>query len=58
VELEVEEDVEAAIAELMDDAVAGGVVEFHADFEPLAGLTEAVYQGEGLVFVCEVQGYG
>ena len=42
VELEIEEDVEAAVAELLDDAVAGGVVELHADLEPLAGLSEAV----------------
>jgi hypothetical protein len=43
VEFEVEEDAEAAVAKLVDDAVAGGVVEFHSDFEPLAGLVEAIY---------------
>jgi len=43
VEFEVEEDAEAAVAKLLHDAVAGGVVEFHADLEPLAGLTEAVH---------------
>jgi hypothetical protein len=58
VEFEVEEDVEAAVAELVDDAVAGGVVELHSNFEPLAGLAEAVYQFEGLVFAGEVEGYG
>jgi hypothetical protein len=58
VEFEVEEDAEAAVAKLLHDAVAGGVVELHSDFEPLAGLAEAVYQLEGLVFVREVEGYG
>ena len=58
VELEVEEDVEAAVAELVDDAVAGGVVELHADLEPLAGFAEAVDQIERLLFVGEVECYG
>ena len=40
---EVEEDVETAVAELLHDAVAGGVVELHAYLEPLASLAEAVY---------------
>jgi len=43
VEFEVEEDVEAAVAKLLHDAVAGGVVELHAYLEPLASLAEAVY---------------
>jgi len=42
VELEIEEDVEAAVSELADDCVAGGVVKLHADFEPLAGVAESV----------------
>ena len=48
VELEVEEDVEAAIAELFDDLVASGIVELHADLEPLAGLFERVHEPESL----------
>ena len=41
-----------------DDAVAGGVVELHADLEPLAGVAEAVDECQGLAFVGEVQRYG
>ena len=58
VELEVEEDVEAAVAEVFDEAVAGGVVELHADFEPLAGVAETVYEIERLTGVGEVEGHG
>jgi hypothetical protein len=58
VEFEVEEDVEAAVAKLMHDAVSGGVVELHAYLEPLAGTFEAVYQSHGLLFAWEVERYG
>jgi hypothetical protein len=58
VELEVEEDVEPAVAELPHDAVADSVVELHADFVPLAGLAEMVYELHGCAFVGEVQCYG
>ena len=57
-EFEVQEDAEAAVAKLVDDAVAGGVVEFHAYLEPLAGAVEPVYKFQGLVFVGEVESYG
>ena len=58
VELEVEEDVEAAVAKLLHDGVAGGVVELHPDFEPLTSLAEAVYQLHRLVFVSDIQRHG
>ena len=58
VEFEVEEDAEAAVAKLVNDAVAGGVVEFHADLEPLAGVVEQVYEFQGFVVRREVEGYG
>ena len=47
VELEVEEDIEAAVAKQMHEVVASGVVELHADFEPLAGVVEAIDEFEG-----------
>jgi hypothetical protein len=58
VELEVEEDVEAAVAELLDEDVAGGVVEFYANLEPLDRGAEGVYECEGLLGVGIVKGYG
>jgi hypothetical protein len=47
VELEVEEDGEAAMAEFLDDGVAFGEVEFEADFEPGAGVFELFHEREG-----------
>jgi hypothetical protein len=58
VEFEIKEDVEAAVANLLDDAVASRVVEFHADLVPVAGLAEEVDEGEGLGCVRVVEGYG
>ena len=55
VEFEIEEDVEAAVAELLDDAVADGVVELHADLEPSAGVVQEVDEFHGLAFIWEVQ---
>ena len=40
------------------EGVAGGVVELHADLEPLAGVAEGVDEIEGLAGVGEVEGYG
>ncbi len=57
-ELEVEEDVEAAVAEVRDEGVAGGVVELHPYLEPLAGVAEGVDEVESLAGVGEVEGYG
>ncbi len=42
VELEVEEDLEAAMAQGFEQRIAGGVEEFHADLEPAASAIEAV----------------
>jgi hypothetical protein len=55
VEFEIEEDVEAAVAEFLDDGVAGGVVEFHADFVPTARLSKTVYKFQGLMLVGYVE---
>ncbi len=58
VELEVEEDVEAAISQLMDDGVSRGVIELHPNLEPLAGLTEGVDEFECARCIGEIEGYG
>jgi hypothetical protein len=58
VKLEIEEDVEAAVAELVDERCSGGVEEFHADFEPLAGLFEAIDQSESLGGVGKIESDG
>jgi hypothetical protein len=47
VEFEVEEDGVAAMAELVDDGVAFGEVEFEANLEPGAGVFEPIGEGEG-----------
>jgi len=57
VEFEVEKDVEAAVPQFADDGVAGGIVEFHADFEPLARVAKCVDQFEGLLRVGIVEGH-
>jgi hypothetical protein len=43
---------------LLDDAVAFGVEELHADLVPVAGLAETVDESEGLGCVGVVEGYG
>lgn len=55
---QVEEDIEAAVAKGFDKAIASGVVEFHAYFEPAAGAGETVYQVEREFCSGEVQGHG
>ena len=57
VELEIEEYVEAAVAEVLDEGVAGGVVEFHPYLEPLAGVAQRVDEVERLAGVGHVEGY-
>ncbi len=56
VEFEVEEDGEAAAAELMDDGVAVGEVELEADFEPAAEALELIGEGEGGIGAGVVEG--
>src|SRR6185312_7045602 len=56
VELEIEEDVEAAVAERLDESVAGGVVKLHAYLEPSAAAGELVYKIEGGFGGREVEG--
>ncbi len=58
VEFEIEEDVEAAVAEGLDEAVAGGVVKLHAHLEPETASGEAVYEFERGFGGWEVEGYG
>ena len=57
-EFEVEEDFEAAVAEGLDERVAGGAVELEAYLHPSAGAFELVDEVKGLVGGGEVEGYG
>jgi hypothetical protein len=58
VKFEVEEDLEAAVAEGLDEAIAGRAVELEADLHPAATAFEAVDEVEGLACGLEVEGYG
>lgn len=58
VEFEIEEDIEAAIAEGLDEAVAGGVVKLHAHLEPETASGETVYEIERGLGGRKVEGYG